>query len=372
VKARAIIAGIAALAAGAAARGEFVPGHIFVAEGAGSYCTQQWLRGGTDKIWEIDPVSGEVTLFVELKDEQCSGISGIVFTPDGQGLRARSYIYPQILEFDSAGNVSVVLDAADHVTPTYGANCLAYDANDNFYISGNYVNQVVLRFPVDGGRVTIYANFFDGIENTGAMAFAADGDLYYLNRPGFDIVRIPPDRVGSIFDESYVGSLVSIAADVYGHLFVSHGPSNSLYRYNAGDAGSKTLLAGMVDFGDLTIALSTDHSVLYAVSYELTRVGRVHTVNPDNGDVSVFVELPDSYTPLSGIAVGPARARSGDANGDDDVDLADFRLWRACFQSFVGAPLPVVCRPGDFDSNGRLNLADFAAFQRMFSGSLGP
>jgi hypothetical protein len=364
-----IIAGIAALAAGAAARGEFVPGHIFVAEGAGSYCTQQWLRGGTDKIWEIDPVSREVTLFVELKDEQCSGISGIVFTPDGQRLRARSYIYPRILEFDSAGSVSVVLDAADHAIPTYGANCLAYDAADNFYMSGNYLNEVVLRFPADGGRVTIYADFFDGIQNTGAMAFAATGDLYYLNQPGFDIIRISPDRVGSIFDDSYVGTLFSIATDVYGHLFVTRAFSPSIYRYNAGDASSKTLMVENLDFGEIAIGLSSDHSVLYAVSYDISRLSTLYRIDPNDGTVSPLARLPDSYRAIDGIATVPAVAGSGNANADGEVDLSDFRLWQACFQTFVGAPLPVACRPGDFDMNGRLNLADFAAFQRRFTGT---
>ena len=57
--------------------------------------------GNWDCIWEIDPETGEVSLFAELAEEECGNISGLAFTPDGTRLRASFQLRNQILELDS-------------------------------------------------------------------------------------------------------------------------------------------------------------------------------------------------------------------------------------------------------------------------------
>jgi hypothetical protein len=61
----------------------------------------------------------------------------------------------------------------------------------------------------------------------------------------------------------------------------------------------------------------------------------------------------------------------GDFDGDGDVDLADFAAFAQCFG---GANLPPAgsCPPGvdaDFDDDGDVDLADFATFAQNFTGS---
>ncbi len=76
----------------------------------------------------FDPQTGEVSLFVELPSEQCGIIWGLAFTPDGSRLRASLYQTHQIVEFDSAGNMSVILDADDGIMSPSGSNNLADEA----------------------------------------------------------------------------------------------------------------------------------------------------------------------------------------------------------------------------------------------------
>ena len=106
-----------------AARGQFVPGHVFVSDPASDFCG----HGGTrywDRIWEIDPETGEVTLFAEFKGADCQFITGLVFTPDGCHLRASSGLTWSILEFDSQGQYTVPLDASDGIAAPWGSNNL--------------------------------------------------------------------------------------------------------------------------------------------------------------------------------------------------------------------------------------------------------
>lgn len=61
----------------------------------------------------------------------------------------------------------------------------------------------------------------------------------------------------------------------------------------------------------------------------------------------------------------------GDADQDGDVDLADFLAFQRCF-SGPGLPLPDACEPFDGDTDGDVDLADLLRFQSVFTGSLPP
>jgi hypothetical protein len=74
---------------------------------------------------------------------------------------------------------------------------------------------------------------------------------------------------------------------------------------------------------------------------------------------------------LAGI---PARGQgNGDYDDDGDVDGDDFWYWAGCMTGPAGGELPPGCEAFDFDlllaPDGKVDLADFAQFGRLFTGS---
>ena len=58
----------------------------------------------------------------------------------------------------------------------------------------------------------------------------------------------------------------------------------------------------------------------------------------------------------------------GDADGDFDLDLADFAAMQACLAGPEGGPPPVECRVVDFDGDDDVDLGDFGGLQIAFTG----
>ena len=71
------------------ARGQFVPGHVFIANNLPKGCDMADIA--PERIWEVDPQTGEASVFAELWNEECGGIAGLTFTPDGQRLRVAMF-----------------------------------------------------------------------------------------------------------------------------------------------------------------------------------------------------------------------------------------------------------------------------------------
>ncbi len=171
-----LVAGLIALVLASGVRAEFIPGHVFAAQSAASQCTKQEKLGG-DRIWEIDPQTGQATVFVQIPEEMCGFLTGLVFTPDGSRLRASMWLRGEIVEFDSEGNMTIALDVTDGIACPWGFNNLAHDAEGNFYVA-HQCPENILRFPADGGPPTVFADAADGVDQVEAIAFAPDGDLY--------------------------------------------------------------------------------------------------------------------------------------------------------------------------------------------------
>jgi predicted outer membrane repeat protein len=60
---------------------------------------------------------------------------------------------------------------------------------------------------------------------------------------------------------------------------------------------------------------------------------------------------------------------AGDFNCDRAVDLSDFAEWGVCFTGVAVTSYPDGCQAFDFDTDGYVNLRDFAAFQNTFGAA---
>ncbi len=158
-------------------RAEFTPGHIFVSGHAGKHCAGPFEQYPGDRIWEINPETGEVSLFIELQDEWCGGIMALAFTPDGTRLRAVQRLANRIIELDSEGNLSLLYDGSDAIALPFGRSCIAYDRQNNFYVAGF---DRIVRFAAGSNVSEIYADrVSDPLirETGGGITIDAAGDL---------------------------------------------------------------------------------------------------------------------------------------------------------------------------------------------------
>jgi len=256
------VAGFASLAA--PARAQFVDGDLYVS-GYGS------------AIYRVEPGSWNVTLFADGSDG-LNGVSASVLSPAGT-LLCSNYGNSTVLEFDSAGNGSLLYDSADGLNGPFGESGLAYDANGDLYVSNFGVSQI-LRFPAGGGSSTVFADSADGIVYPDGLAFAANGDLYVANRSSNNVLVIDPSGSASVFD-TLPADPYSIVIRGNGDIYVATYTTPSVYRYPGGDVAQRVLLA---DFpGNLSnpaIQLSLDETKLYFTSYS---TGNLIEVDADTG-----------------------------------------------------------------------------------------
>jgi len=290
------------LGSGSEVRAQFKCGHVFVAESSFKLC-QNTPQSGPDRIWDLDPKTGEATLFAVLPPGMCGFLTGLAFTPDGTRLRASSWLRSEILEFDPDGNVTTVLGISDGIACPWGFNNLAYDAEGNFYVA-NQCTRNILRFPVDGGPATVFADAADGIGSLESIAFAADGDLYFttvLNNFS-QLRRVTPDGNATDFDN--FGSIIlgqTLAGDKSGHIYVAL-KSAEIFRYDAGNPESKELLAMLACGERCSITMSPDQHLIY-----FHRGGLLFGIDVVDGTVATLVDFtdPPRLAPTAGMAVVP-------------------------------------------------------------------
>ncbi len=308
---RAVAAGLALVGMWAspadAQQAKFTYGHIFVSVQAGKPCLN-----GEDAILEIDPVTGEWSLFADSKDGLCR-TTGLRFTPDGRRLLCLNAdspgtAYGSIQSFNSQGAGEVILGRDDGLATPIGGNGLAFDAEGNLYVIENS-ELIILRFPASGGPPTVFADAADGIGWPGALDFAPNGDLFHIGRFAEGPIRITPQGVGSVFDTLPNG--ISLVLDRRGNLFVSAlGPESGtvLYRYDNGDPKSRRVLAsGFIgSTGHVPLALSPDESAVYVTDLTL----KVYAVDVNDGATTVIADFSDAalafeapYDGVHGIAV---------------------------------------------------------------------
>jgi DNA-binding beta-propeller fold protein YncE len=284
------------------ARGQFVPGHIFVSDFPKEACLGPPY--GWDRVWEIDPETGEATLFAELAGEWCGRVTGLAFTPDGTRLRVLQSLASRVLELDSSGNPTVLYDSNNGIVGSYASNAMAFDWNGNFYVS---IYRRILRFAPGLDVAEVFADREnDGLGfEAGPIAIGASGDLYFGNSVGVlnIILRFQGAHDGSVFDVFDVrDTIMSLAADSCGNLFANLEIEGQILRYDSEDSSSKQVL--VQDYPRFRItAMAVDPSERYLyVAVGVT--AEVVRVDVDTGDVSTIVTIPGAHL-SRGIAVVP-------------------------------------------------------------------
>ncbi len=201
------------------ASGQFVPGHVYISDYGAKPC--QFTSNPifpNDRIWEVDPATGQVTLFATVSDDVCGLMSGLAFTPDGAGLRASMAYHSIILEFDTNANAVIALDDGDGISSPWGTNNITYDAFGNSFVVNS---QEILSFPPDGGPATVLADLDDLNDHPGAIAAFPNGDLLYADGGNEQVLfRITPDGTATVFDTlPDPGPIHSVAISGVGEVF---------------------------------------------------------------------------------------------------------------------------------------------------------
>jgi streptogramin lyase len=220
-----VLAGVGVASLTAPAHAQFVDGDLYVS----SYAS--------NVIYRVEPATWTVTTFADSGDG-LNGVSASVLSPAGT-LLTSNYASSQILEFDSAGNVSVLYDSSDKISGPFGENGLAYDAIGDLYVS-NFLTLEILRIPAGGGAATVFADTSDGIWEPDGLAFAANGDLYVANRSKKNVLVIDPSGSASVFD-TLPDQPFSIVIRSNGDIYVATWPAESIYRYPGGDVAQRAV-----------------------------------------------------------------------------------------------------------------------------------
>jgi DNA-binding beta-propeller fold protein YncE len=347
---------------------QFIPGHVFVTEPASQGCSPYY--GQYDRIWEINPRTGQVSLFAKLPIELCGSLTSVTFTPDGTRFRVSSFFQHAISEFDASGDFIIVLDSDDGVDRPGGFPGLAYDEDGSFYVANNkYAHWKILRFPVDGGDAEVVADLNDGIANPDAIAFAANGDLYFSGGGGpwgsvSVVLRFAATGERFIFEVSgFTGPIfTSLVGDRDGHMYVASDEGDIL-SYSSGDPTTRETLVADRFFGPYAITMSPDQTHLYVANLHT-----LYTVDVQTGDVQVIAELPfEAGGRASGIGVAPARV--GDIDRTGQIDLGDVAVFQACFGGSGPTEFFDPCHGTDMDRDGTVSLLDFKLLQGALAGS---
>jgi sugar lactone lactonase YvrE len=279
--------GVASFAA--PVRAQFVNGDLYV----GSYS-----GGNASAIYRVDPATWTVTTFADNSDG-LSGVSACVISPAGT-LLCSNHTNSTVLEFDSAGNGSLLYDSTDGLNGPFGENGLVYDVNGDLFVS-NFAGSQILRFPAGGGSSSVFADFADGIRNPDGLAFAANGDLYVANRGSSYVLKIDPAGKTTVFD-TLPAEPFSIVIRGNGDIYVATFTVPSVYRYPGGDAAQRVLLADFPNNkSNPALQFSLDESVLYFTS---GGTGNLIEVDPDTGAQNEVIAAGTLGTSVSITVVG--------------------------------------------------------------------
>jgi sugar lactone lactonase YvrE len=248
----------------AAASGQWVKGDLYVA----SY--------PNNCIYRVD-ASLNVTVFADSSDGLNSP-SALAFTYSDTLLVSNEF-GKTVLEFDSAGNGSVLYDQSSGLFGPFGSNGLAFDSQRNLYVS-DWALMEILEFPAGGGAPSNFADWSDGIGEPVGLAFAANGDLFVANYIVKNVLLIDPSGNATVFD-SLSEEPCSIVLRGNGDLYLATETAGHVYRYPGADASKRQLLASIAHSNlNPALQIGLDDQTLY---YTSAGYGNLMTIDADTG-----------------------------------------------------------------------------------------
>ncbi len=270
----------------------FVPGRVYVADAG---VPPVFDGGPPDRIWEVNPDTGETRLFATIPEEYCGGFQSLAFTPDGRFLRGAALATSRILEIDGSGNVNVALDSQDGIRLPQG---VGFDAQQRFHVANSQPPELV-RFDADAGPPETVLDTSDGLATGISLAFEATGDVWAAQSvtSAPNLFRINGE--GDVQPFHLPGLLPgSVAAHPTGDIYLQSVSllNFGIFRLPRGDpAGVERINHDALPFG--TISLSATGDELYVAGpSEFARISLA------SGDVLGSFPLPGS-TPGTGMAV---------------------------------------------------------------------
>jgi sugar lactone lactonase YvrE len=257
------------------ASGQFVKGDVYVSS-------------FSNKVYRVDAALN-VTVFADSGDG-LNGNSALAFSPSDT-LLVSNYNSANVLEFDAAGNGSVLHDKSSGLSGPFGENGLALDSQQNLYVS-DFAMSTIFEYPAGGGAPSVFADSSDGILYPDGLAFASSGDLFVANRGSYDVLRIDPSGNATVFD-SLGETPYAIVARRNGDLYVATDYLGHVYRYPGGDASQRQLLASVTNYGgNPALQVGLDDQTLYYTSYG---AGNLVLIDADSGSMNEV--LPPNSTP---------------------------------------------------------------------------
>ncbi|MGE0480149.1 MAG: hypothetical protein AB7Q17_06710 [Phycisphaerae bacterium] len=349
----------------------FIPGHIFASVNGSESCFTQ-----RNWIYQIDPASGEQWIFADSADGLCVS-NGLAFTPDGRRLRTSNLLSRTILDFDSAGNATVVYSQADGMTGPWGQNGLAWNRAGDFFVANEY-GRYVMRFPAAGGPGLVLTDGYPDITGGGGLAITRGGDLY-LAKNG--IHRIPPSGPIVRFDrftQPGYRQPNALAIDQRGRLFAgvvtqADGVNRvEVHVYDDLPSARRRLVSDQFPYiADYpAITLSPDESEVWVAT-----LGGIFGVSVEGGPVRL---VHADTIPLASYGRGLTEyvpPRPGDLNCDRRIDNFDID---AFVEAVVDADAFALHYPwcrrdlADLNGDGQVNEFDIDGFVAALVGAQQP
>ena len=320
----------------------------------------QWVRGdlyvssyADNCIYRVDS-SLNVTTFADSSDG-LNGPSALVFTP-WDTLLVSNFATATVLEFDSAGNGSVLYDGSSGLVNPYGENGLAFDVDQNLYVS-DFTLKEIFEFPAGGGAPSDFADSADGIHGALGLAFAPNGELFVANG---NVLRITPAGFAYVFDSIWGETVGSIVVRGNSDVYVATSSAGHVFRYPQGDASRRYLLASVLPSRAVEpLQLSLDERTLYHSS---SFNGNLFEIDTESGSANLVLP-PGSLPGATSIAVYGPRIPANWLNYGSGFPGTNG------VPSFTSEALPKIGTTIQIDLDNSLGLATvgllFAGFSRI-------
>lgn len=289
---------------------------------------------------------------------------GLAFGPDGH-LYVANLLLDQIEKYDGQTGEFLGVFAADPRMD--GPEGIGFGPNGNLYVVCNNTDNVVEFDGQSGQFVKEFSG--GGLDGGFGMCFSPRGTLMVATSHG-RVLEYDPDTgdyLGDFADDPGRDVGFNCVFGPNGRFYATESTPDQVREY---DGQTGEFLRVFASGG----GLSDPHGLVFGPNGNLfvcsSGSDQVLEYDGQTGEfLGVFAEGGGLNIPTLGIAFFPlVEQRPGDFDGDGDVDIADFAFFSACFTG-SGVPCEPPCCQADLDGDGDVDIADFAIFSSNFTGS---